>query len=57
MNTQRFDADPQRLQYVIAWNEEIARFLLASGHELVAGEGFPHILNAEQLNKVRSACL
>lgn len=50
--TQRFHQDPATLPLVIAWNEEICRFMLINSHELVGQEGFSAMLNQEQMNKV-----
>eukprot|EP00198_Chlamydomonas_reinhardtii_P005526 XP_001694862.1 predicted protein [Chlamydomonas reinhardtii] len=49
---QHFHTRPDLLPEVLAWNEEIARFLIISSHELWGKEGFSAQLNQEQLKKV-----
>lgn len=50
---QRFHMNPQLLPTVIAWNEEICRYMIICGHQYVAIPEFSFHLNQEQMNKVR----
>ncbi|KAJ9525143.1 hypothetical protein QJQ45_020666 [Haematococcus lacustris] len=52
VNAQRFNLEPAALPLVIAWNEEVCRFLLACSHELIDDPDFLVQLNQEQMNKV-----
>ncbi|GFR48337.1 hypothetical protein Agub_g10224, partial [Astrephomene gubernaculifera] len=49
---QHFHMRPELLPEVLAWNEEIARFLIISSHELWGNPSFASQLNQEQLKKV-----
>ncbi|EFJ48360.1 hypothetical protein VOLCADRAFT_90955 [Volvox carteri f. nagariensis] len=49
---QHFHARAELLPHVLAWNEEIARFLIISSHELWGNRDFAAQLNQEQLKKV-----
>ncbi|GIL81598.1 hypothetical protein Vretimale_1255 [Volvox reticuliferus] len=49
---QHFHTRAEMLPQVLAWNEEIARFLIISSHELWGNRDFAAQLNQEQLKKV-----
>ncbi|GLC41495.1 hypothetical protein PLESTB_001005300 [Pleodorina starrii] len=49
---QHFHTRAEMLPRVLAWNEEIARFLIISSHELWGNRDFAAQLNQEQLKKV-----
>ncbi|GLI61136.1 hypothetical protein VaNZ11_003411 [Volvox africanus] len=49
---QHFHTRAEMLPQILAWNEEIARFLIISSHELWGNRDFAAQLNQEQLKKV-----
>ncbi|KXZ42558.1 hypothetical protein GPECTOR_136g641 [Gonium pectorale] len=49
--SQHLHLRPELLPKIISWNEEIARFLAISGHELGGRPNFQEQLNQEQLKK------